>query len=110
MHASPWKSGPLETGSQLFFRPAGACSYSTSHPGLAPGAAFLRRFAAQNGVAFHLCVDIRIATQALQGRVSSAPSTRALAPVVALHDIKRLFAQPLEPCPQRPKIHLSDDF
>jgi hypothetical protein len=39
---SSLKKGARELG----FRPSGACSFATSHPRLAPWAAFLRRFAA----------------------------------------------------------------
>src|SRR6266849_1554391 len=41
---------PTESVSQLLFRPAGACSCSTSYPQLAPWAAFLRRLAAQHSI------------------------------------------------------------
>src|SRR6266849_7516425 len=41
---------PTESVSQLLFRPAGACSRSTSYPRLMPWAAFLRRLAAQHSI------------------------------------------------------------
>ena len=65
-------SGAEETVPQLFFRPFGACVHSTFYPGLAPWAAFLRRFAAPRATGVPLFFDMRVVTQSLQGRVGVA--------------------------------------
>ena len=64
-----------ETVSQPFFRPFGAWVYSTFYPRLAPWAAFLRRFAAQDNQA---CSTFFLTTELRHSLLGSSPDVYTL--------------------------------